>query len=162
AGGRRAARSRPAGTRWPPGDRLSSIARRYFVRGMEAMRRGETDNARDDLRAALDVAPSFVGARVAYANALARAGDANRAALPHPDRAGRPRLAPAPGARHTQRAPMLPPHHAGLLLDAQHHRGDVVDAASGQRGADHRVGALLERAPAVLRVLEQLLEHPVV
>jgi uncharacterized protein HemY len=59
---------------------LSAVARRYYVRASEALRRGETDSARDDLRAALDLAPSFVSARVALASLLARTGDPPRAA----------------------------------------------------------------------------------
>jgi Tfp pilus assembly protein PilF len=59
---------------------LSAVARRYYVRATAALRRGDTETARDDLRAALDLAPSFVAARVAYASLLGRTGDPHRAA----------------------------------------------------------------------------------
>ena len=58
---------------------MSAVARRYFVRAVEGLRRGDGDSARDDFRAALDLVPSFVEARVAYATALARSGEAPRA-----------------------------------------------------------------------------------
>lgn len=59
---------------------MSAIARRYYVRATEHLRRGDTDQAREDFRAALELVPSFVEARVAYAHALARGGDAAYAA----------------------------------------------------------------------------------
>ena len=57
----------------------AAIARNYFVRGLDGLRHGSLDTARDDLRAALDMDPGFVDARVAYAGVLARSGDATRA-----------------------------------------------------------------------------------
>ena len=58
----------------------SAIARNYYVRGLEGLRRGSLDTARDDLRAALDLDAGFVDARVAFSGVLARTGDAPRAA----------------------------------------------------------------------------------
>lgn len=59
---------------------MSVVARRYYGRGRDALDRGDIDGAIESLRAALDLAPYFVSARVAYAVALARLGDCPRAA----------------------------------------------------------------------------------
>lgn len=59
---------------------MSSVARRYYERGRASLDNGDLENAQESLRAALDLAPQFGNARVAYAVALARAGDAPRAA----------------------------------------------------------------------------------
>ena len=59
---------------------MSSVARRYFVRATELMRRGDHEQARDEFRAALELAPMYVEARVSYAHAIARGGDGARAA----------------------------------------------------------------------------------
>jgi thioredoxin-like negative regulator of GroEL len=59
---------------------LSVVARRYYVRALEALRRGDLDPARGDLRSALELAPQFVSARVGYARLLARGNEAARAA----------------------------------------------------------------------------------
>ena len=59
---------------------MSAVARRYYVRGVEQLRRGELEPARDSLRSALELAADFVMARVAYANVLARTGEPPRAA----------------------------------------------------------------------------------
>jgi tetratricopeptide (TPR) repeat protein len=59
---------------------MSVVARRYYVRGREALDRNDIDGAIEALRAALDLAPYFSSARVAYAVALARLGDCPRAA----------------------------------------------------------------------------------
>jgi tetratricopeptide (TPR) repeat protein len=59
---------------------MSAVARRYYERGRDALATGDLESAQEALRAALEVAPSFGNARVAYAVALARAGDCPRAA----------------------------------------------------------------------------------
>lgn len=58
---------------------MSSVARRYYERGRQALDTNDLDTAQEALRAALDLAPAFGNARVAYAVALAKAGDAPRA-----------------------------------------------------------------------------------
>ncbi len=58
---------------------MSSVARRYYERGKQALDNGDLDSAQESLRAALELAPSFGNARVAYAVALAKAGDCPRA-----------------------------------------------------------------------------------
>lgn len=59
---------------------MSSVARRYYERGRQSLDTGDLESAQEALRAALDLAPQFGNARVAYAVALARAGDCPRAA----------------------------------------------------------------------------------
>ncbi|HEY1813118.1 MAG TPA: tetratricopeptide repeat protein [Kofleriaceae bacterium] len=58
---------------------MSSVARRYYERGKQALESNDLETAQEALRAALDLAPAFGNARVAYAIALAKAGDAPRA-----------------------------------------------------------------------------------
>ena len=59
---------------------MSSVARRYYERGRAALDNGDLESAQEAFRAALDLAPAFGNARVAYGVALAKAGDAPRAA----------------------------------------------------------------------------------
>lgn len=59
---------------------MSSVARRYYERGKASLATGDLESAQEALRAALDLAPAFGNARVAYAVALAKAGDCPRAA----------------------------------------------------------------------------------
>ena len=59
---------------------MSSVARRYYERGRQALDNNDLESAQESLRAALDLAPSFGNARIAYAVAVARAGDGPRAA----------------------------------------------------------------------------------
>ena len=59
---------------------MSAVARRYFERGKQALETGDLESAQESLRAALDLAPGFGNARIAYAVALAKAGDCPRAA----------------------------------------------------------------------------------
>ena len=59
---------------------MSSVARRYYERGRASLDTGDLASAQESLRAALDLAPSFGNARVAYAVAMARSGDCPRAA----------------------------------------------------------------------------------
>ena len=58
---------------------MSAVARRYYERGRSALESGDLESAQEALRAALDLAPTFGNARVAYAVALAKAGDCPRA-----------------------------------------------------------------------------------
>jgi tetratricopeptide (TPR) repeat protein len=59
---------------------MSSVARRYYDRGRSALDNNDLETAQESLRAALDLAPNFGNARVAYAVAVAKAGDGPRAA----------------------------------------------------------------------------------
>jgi tetratricopeptide (TPR) repeat protein len=56
------------------------IARRYYVRGCDELRRGELEDACQDLQAAIQLIPHFYEARIAYATALLRLKDPPRAA----------------------------------------------------------------------------------
>lgn len=59
---------------------MSTAARRYFVRGQEALARNDLDSAIESFRSALELAPWFASARIACAVALARFGDGPQAA----------------------------------------------------------------------------------
>ena len=59
---------------------MSLVARRYYVRGMRALDRGDLTTAIEALQAAVDLVSTFSMARCAYAVALARFGDNARAA----------------------------------------------------------------------------------
>ena len=59
---------------------MSSVARRYYERGRQALETGDLESAQEALRAALELQPAFGNARVAYAVALAKANDCPRAA----------------------------------------------------------------------------------
>lgn len=58
---------------------MSTVARRYYDRGLKAIRDNNLEGAQENLRAAVDLAPTFGNARVAYAVALAKASDCPRA-----------------------------------------------------------------------------------
>jgi Flp pilus assembly protein TadD len=59
---------------------MSAQARRYYDRGKQALDAGDLETAQQELSSALQLAPNFGDAIVAYAVALAKAGDAPRAA----------------------------------------------------------------------------------
>ncbi|MBP8811188.1 MAG: tetratricopeptide repeat protein [Kofleriaceae bacterium] len=59
---------------------MSQVARRYYTRGVAAIASGELTVAVEQLQAALELAPNFGDARIAFAVALAKFGDAPRAA----------------------------------------------------------------------------------
>jgi tetratricopeptide (TPR) repeat protein len=96
---------------------LSIVARRYFVRGRKAFDSGDLETAMESLRAAVDLVPTFVAARVAYAQALAGFGDCPRAAQSL--RSGLAQRTTAPGR--------------GELFSAL---GDVLTRSGDFRGAE--------------------------
>lgn len=59
---------------------MSAQARRYYDRGKQALESGDLETAQQQLSSALQLAPNFGNATVAYAVALAKAGDCPRAA----------------------------------------------------------------------------------
>lgn len=59
---------------------MSAVARRYYVRGRDALDKADYEGAIEALSSAIDLVPGFSSARVAYAVALARFGDCPRAA----------------------------------------------------------------------------------
>ena len=58
----------------------ATVARRYFVRAHGELGRGEYEAAAESFRAAMDMAPAFLSARLGYAAALVRLGDTPRSA----------------------------------------------------------------------------------
>ncbi len=59
---------------------MSAVARRYHERGVTAMANGDLESAIEALRGAVELAPGFGNARIAYGIALAKFGDAPRGA----------------------------------------------------------------------------------
>src|SRR5262245_56006235 len=59
---------------------MSAQARRYYERGKQALDTGDLETAQQQLSSALQLAPNFGNPLVAYAIALAKAGDCPRAA----------------------------------------------------------------------------------
>jgi thioredoxin-like negative regulator of GroEL len=59
---------------------MASVARRYYERGKQALDAGDLETAKESLGAAIELAPGFGNARIAYAVALAKAGDCPQAA----------------------------------------------------------------------------------
>lgn len=73
----------------------ATVARRYFVRAHAELARGEHEAAAESFRAAMDLVPTFLSARLGYAAALVRLGDTPRAAQVL--RAGIPRASSSRG-----------------------------------------------------------------
>ena len=109
---------------------MSAVARRYYVRAMDALRRGEIDTARDDLRAAMDLAPYFINARTSFASLLARAGEANRASQLLRD-----------GLKDEERAGRT---HTPGVISLHRALGEVLIAAGDYRGAEASFTAAAE------------------
>ena len=59
---------------------MSQAARRYYERGLTAIKNTEYQVAVEQLQAAVDLSPGFGSARIAFAVALAKFGDCPRAA----------------------------------------------------------------------------------
>jgi Flp pilus assembly protein TadD len=106
----------------------ATLARRYFVRAHTELGRGEYEAAAESFRAAMDLIPAFLSARVGYASALVKLGDTPRAAQVL--RAGVPRTA-SPRAR-------------ALLLRAL---GDVLIAGGDFFGAEDAYRQVAEISP---------------
>src|SRR3569623_1843150 len=123
---------------------MSAAARRYYERGMAARDTGDLECALEALRSALDLAPHFGYARVAYAVALAKAGDCPRAATVL--RAGIPR-ATSPISAAAMYAPLgdvLP--LGGDFYGAE----EAFNTAAQTAGCEVRVAAGLARVYARL------------
>ncbi len=110
----------------------AAVARRYFLRGRDKLRRGQLDGACEELAAAIELHPAYVEARVGYALALVRT-DPPRAAQTL--RQGLQR-----GVRPSERAALL----AAL--------GDVLLAGGDFLGAEaaYQEAATLPNAPRKL------------
>jgi tetratricopeptide (TPR) repeat protein len=105
------------------------LARRYYVRGQGELGRGENEVAAESFRAALDLYPPFVSARIAYAVALVRLGDPPRAAQALRAGMGRP----------------IPPRSRAAILQTL---GDVLVAGGDFLGAEDSYRQVQELFPA--------------
>ena len=59
---------------------MSQVAKRYYERGVAAIKTADYQTAVEQLQAAVDLSPTFGSARIAFAVALAKFGDCPRAA----------------------------------------------------------------------------------
>jgi tetratricopeptide (TPR) repeat protein len=126
---------------------LSAVARRYYERGKHALDGGDLATAQEALAAALELAPSFGNARVAYAVALAKAGDCPRAAQVL--RAGVPRASSAISA-----AAMYATLGDVLVLG-----GDFLGAEDAFQTAERTPGFEARAAAGLARVYARLGRH---
>jgi thioredoxin-like negative regulator of GroEL len=118
---------------------MSAQARRYYERGKQALDAGDLETAQQQLASALQLAPAFGNATCAYAVALARAGDAPRAASVL--RSGIPRAASrvSAAAMHATLGDVL--ILAGDFFGAE----DAFNAAAATPGFEARVASGLAR-----------------
>jgi Flp pilus assembly protein TadD len=123
---------------------MSAVARRYYDRGKQALDTGDLETAQESLGAALELAPSFGNARVAYAIALARAGDCPRAAQVL--RAGMPRAS----------SPISAAAMAATLGDVLVLGGDFRGAEEAFRDAARTPGFDARAASGLARVYARL------
>lgn len=123
---------------------MSSVARRYYERGRSALSTGDLESAQEALRAALDLAPQFGDARIAYGVALAKAGDAPRAAQVLRHGLGRVSSQIAAGAIHATLGDVLV--MAGDFYGAE----EAFQAARAIAGFEARAAAGLARVYARL------------
>lgn len=114
---------------------MSTVARRYYVRGRAALDRGDRDAAIEQLASAIDLAPHFIDARLAYATALCRLGDTPRAAQTLRAGLAHARTAPARAALWLQLGEVLTT--GGDFVGA----GDAFDQASLAAGYEARAAA---------------------
>jgi thioredoxin-like negative regulator of GroEL len=123
---------------------VSAQARRYYERGRQALDAGDLDTAQQDLSSALQLAPAFGNALCAYAVALAKAGDAPRAATVL--RTGLPR------ARSRVSAAAMQATLGDVLVLAGDFFGaeDAFNAAAAVPGFEARVASGLARVYARL------------
>jgi tetratricopeptide (TPR) repeat protein len=123
---------------------MSTVARRYYDRGVKAVANGDLESAQESLRAAVDLAPGFGNARVAYAIALAKAGDTPRAGQVL--RAGLPRATSAVSAAAMQ----------ATLGDVLTLGGDFFGAEEAFRAAAAVPGFAARAASGLARVYFKL------
>lgn len=123
---------------------MSTPARRYYERGKQALENGDLETAQQQLASALQLVPAFGNAICAYAVALAKAGDAPRAASVL--RAGIPRATSrvSAAAMHATLGDVLV--LAGDFFGAE----DAFNAAAQTPGFEARVASGLARVHARL------------
>lgn len=123
---------------------MSSVARRYYERGRASLATNDLESAQEALRAALDLAPQFGDARIAYGVALAKAGDAPRAAQVLRHGLGRASSPIAAAAMHATLGDVLV--MAGDFFGAE----EAFQAARATKGFEARAAAGLARVYARL------------
>jgi len=123
---------------------VSSVARRYYDRGRASLATGDLETAQESLRAALDLAPQFGDARIAYGVALAKAGDAPRAAQVLRHGLGRASSPISAAAIHATLGDVLV--MAGDFFGAE----EAFQAARAVKGFEARAAAGLARVYARL------------
>lgn len=123
---------------------MSSVARRYYDRGRASLATGDLETAQESLRAALDLAPQFGDARIAYGVALAKAGDAPRASQVLRHGLGRASSPISAAAIHATLGDVLV--MAGDFFGAE----EAFQAARAVKGFEARAAAGLARVYARL------------
>lgn len=123
---------------------MSVQARRYYERGKQALEGGDLETAQQQLAAALQLAPSFGDAACAYAVALAKAGDAPRAASVLRSGIARATSRVSAAAMHATLGDVLV--LAGDFFGAE----DAFNAAAQTPGFEARVASGLARVYARL------------
>jgi hypothetical protein len=119
----------------------AAVARRYFVRGRDKLRRGERDAAAEEFAAAVELHAGYVEARVGWALALVHSDPPRAAQIV--------RQGLARAARPGERGPLL-----AALGDVLLTGGDFLGAeeayaeASGLPGAPRRLADRLARLRA--------------
>jgi thioredoxin-like negative regulator of GroEL len=135
---------------------MSAQARRYYERGKQALDTGDLESAMQALSSALQLAPNFGNATVAYAVALARSGDAPRAAAVLRSGIPRAQSAVSRGAMYATLGDVLT--LGGDFFGAE----DAFNAAAQTPGFEARVASGLARVYARLgryRDMAQALER---
>jgi tetratricopeptide (TPR) repeat protein len=132
------------------------LARRYYRRGERELQSGDLDAAADSFRAASELLPSFISARIGQAVVVARQGDTPRAAqLLRAGIARRPRSAGTRSALWKTLGDVLTKGGDYLgALDAYAEARSAVAAPSDSRTVDDAVEATLYDSEA--RVLAKL------
>jgi|KBSSwiStaDraftv2_1062776.scaffolds.fasta_scaffold59381_6 tetratricopeptide (TPR) repeat protein len=106
----------------------ATLARRYFVRAHTELGRGEYEASAESYRAAMDLVPTFLSARIGYAAALVKLGDMPRAS----------------GVLRAGLARTTTERGRAMLLQ---HLGDVLVAGGDFFGAEDAYRQVAEIAP---------------
>jgi uncharacterized protein HemY len=123
---------------------MSQVARRYYERGRNALGHLDNESAQEALRAAIDLAPGYGDARIAYAVALTKGGDAPRAAAIL--RAGLGRVM----------SPVMAAAMWATLGDVLTTSGDFLGAEDAFSRSSHHVDFAVRAASGLARVYGKL------
>ena len=132
---------------------MSSVARRYYERGRASLATNDYGSAMEALSAALDLAPQFGDARIAYGVALAKSGDAPRAAQVLRHGLGRASSPISAAAIHATLGDVLV--MAGDFFGAE----EAFQAARAVKGFEARAAAGLARVYARLGRFVDMAAH---